>query len=125
MSVVHEEGRTSGPFPDDFLTKTSVTFGQLAVREVLLSESRSVRRDPGIIVPVVVFDQVVGSNPYHRPPDFKLVIKVRTKLLVGRGCSTTVSLVMGPGFFTSEVRRIESLAGPSWRLLIFLEKVDA
>jgi hypothetical protein len=32
VTVIHEEGRSDGcPFPDDFLTKTSVTFGQVAI----------------------------------------------------------------------------------------------
>jgi hypothetical protein len=54
LSVVHEEGRTVGPFPDDFLTKTSITFGQLSVREILLSETG---RDLSI-TPIILFDQV-------------------------------------------------------------------
>lgn len=79
LTVVHEEGRTSGPFPDDFLTKTSLTLGQLSVREVLFPDQGSVRGGPSApaVIPIILFDQVVSSNPYHRPPDLKLVIKVR------------------------------------------------
>ena len=56
------------------MTKTSVTLGQLLVREVLwpLEVGRKVPE----VVPILKFNQLAGTNVYQRSPDFKLVIKV-------------------------------------------------
>ena len=80
--MVHEEGRQDGSvFPDDFLTKTSVTLGQLLVREVLWP--LEVARNKPEVIPILKFDQTAGTNVYQRLPDFKLVIKVNERHFIG------------------------------------------
>lgn len=79
ISVVHEEGKqdSSVPFPDDFSSKTSVVFGQMLARELLWPLDSSLAFGPckPEVVPILQFDAMAGSNPYHRPPDFRLVLK--------------------------------------------------